>query len=62
MSVIGIFGVFAAVGGEIEGAGFFVQRNDLIGDVLARSDLVLQFAGRVEEVIVAPAIALGPPD
>src|SRR5208282_6703679 len=28
MSVIGIFTVFTAVGGEIEGAGFLIERNN----------------------------------
>ncbi len=62
MRVVGIFAVLAAVGGEIEGAGFFVEGDDLIGDVLAGSDLVFEFAGGVEEVVVCPAVAFGPPD
>lgn len=62
MRVVGIFIVFAAVGGEIEGAEFFVERNDLIGDVLAGGDLVFEFAGGVEEVVVGPTVAFGPPD
>jgi hypothetical protein len=34
----------------------------LIGDVFTGSDLIFQFAGGIEEVVVAPAVALGPPD
>src|SRR5580658_7235266 len=37
MRVVRIFAMLAAVGGEIEGAGFFVKGEDLIGDVFAGS-------------------------
>jgi hypothetical protein len=60
--VVGIFVLLATVGGEVEGAGFFVEKNDLVGDVPAGSNLVFEFAGGVEEIVVSPAVAFGPPD
>src|SRR5579859_340585 len=62
MDVVGIFIFFAPIGGEEESAGFFVERNDLIGDEFAGGDLVFKLAGGIEEVVVAPAVAFGPPD
>ena len=54
--------MLAAVGGEEESARFFIEGDDLIGDEFAGSDLILQFAVGVEQVVVSPAVALGPPD
>ena len=60
--VVGIFVGLAAVCGKIEEAGFFVEREDQVGDVFAGGDLIFQFAVGVVEIVVAPAVAFGPPD
>src|SRR5262249_1338283 len=44
MRVIGIFAALAAVRTEVECAGFFVERNDLIRHEFAGRDLIFEFA------------------
>ena len=45
MSLIGILGFFAAVGGEIDAARLFVDVEELAHDPGALRELALEFAG-----------------
>ena len=60
--VVGILAGLPAAGREVEDAGLLVDLLDALADELAGRELGLELAVAVIEVVVAPAVALGPPD
>jgi hypothetical protein len=62
MRVVGVLGRLPAAGREVDDAGPLVDLLDPLADELARGELGLELALAVVEVVVAPAVALGPPD
>ncbi len=61
VGVVGVLAGLPAAGQEVEGAGLLVDLHDALADELARGQLGLELAVAVVEVVVAPAVALGPP-
>jgi hypothetical protein len=55
-----VLALLVAVRDEVHDARLLVHVLDVAVHELARRDLVLQLAVRVEQVVVAPAVALGP--
>jgi hypothetical protein len=59
---VGVFAGLPAAGGEVEDAGLFVHLDGPLADELAGRELRLELALAVIEIIMAPAVPLGPPD